>query len=84
VTASYGYDAADRRMSKTTTSTTRFLHAGSDEIAEYSSAACCWRRYVPGPGADERAAMIDSGSLTPPNTAIKISAHGPSGLGDGG
>ncbi len=71
-TASYGYDALDRRMSKTTGgSTTRFLHAGSDEIAEYTSAGVLLRRYVPGPGTDERAAMIDSGAASPPATAIK-------------
>lgn len=72
VTASYGYDALDRRMSKTTGgTTTRFLHAGSDEIAEYTSAGALLRRYVPGPGVDERAAMIDSSSASPPATSIK-------------
>jgi RHS repeat-associated protein len=71
-TASYGYDALDRRMTKTTGgSTTRFLHAGSDEIAEYTNAGTLLRRYVPAPGTDERAAMIDSGSASPPATSIK-------------
>jgi RHS repeat-associated protein len=71
-TASYGYDAQDRRMTKTTGgSTTRFLHAGGDEIAEYTNTGTLLRRYVPAPGTDERAAMIDSGSASPPATAIK-------------
>jgi len=71
-TASYGYDALDRRMTKTTGgSTTRFLHAGSDEIAEYTNTGTLLRRYVPAPGTDERAAMIDSGSASPPATSIK-------------
>ncbi len=70
--ASYAYDALDRRTEKTAAAvTTRFLHAGSDEIAEYSSAGVLLRRYVPAPGADERAAFIDSGALAPPATAIK-------------
>jgi len=71
-TASYDYDALDRRTTKTTGgSTTRFLHAGSDEIAEYSNTGTLLRRYVPAPGTDERAAMIDSGSASPPATSIK-------------
>jgi RHS repeat-associated protein len=72
INASYGYDALDRRSSKTSSSiTTRFLHAGSDEIAEYSSAGALLRRYVPGSGADERAVLIDSGLLSPPATALR-------------
>ena len=72
INASYGYDALDRRMQKTAGgTTTRFLHAGSDEIGEYTSAGALLRRYVPGPGTDERAALIDSGAASPPATAIK-------------
>ena len=73
INASYAYDALDRRMSKTASNvTTRFLHAGSDEIAEYSSAGVLLRRYVPGPGVDERAVLIDSSLVTPPASALRF------------
>jgi RHS repeat-associated protein len=73
VTAGYIHDALDRRVSKFAGGvTTRFLHAGSDEIAEYTDTGVMLRRYVPGAGVDERAGMIDSGSATPPLTALRI------------
>lgn len=73
VTAGYVHDALDRRASKFAGGvTTRFLHAGSDEIAEYTDTGTLLRRYVPGAGVDERAAMIDSGSATPPLTALRL------------
>lgn len=72
---SYVYDALDRRVQKTVAgAVTRFLHAGSDEIAEYTSAGVLLRRYIPGPGPDERAAMIDSGAAAPALTALSF-AH---------
>ena len=73
VTVGYVHDALDRRTSKFAGGvTTRFLHAGSDEIAEYTDTGTLLRRYVPGAGVDERAAMIDSGSATPPLTALRL------------
>jgi len=73
VTAGYVHDALDRRVSKFAGGvTTRFLHAGSDEIAEYTDTGVLLRRYVPGAGTDERAAMIDSGSATPPLSALRL------------
>ena len=43
--ATYVYDALDRRMSKTTGGvTTRYLQAGADEIAEYNASGTLLRR----------------------------------------
>jgi RHS repeat-associated protein len=73
--AGYVHDALDRRTSKSVNGvTTRFLHAGNDEIAEYSDAGVLLRRYVPGAGPDERAAMVDSGAAAPALTALRM-AH---------
>lgn len=73
VTAGYVHDALDRRVSKFAGGvTTRFLHAGSDEIAEYTDTGVLLRRYVPGAGVDERAAMIDSGSAAPPLASLRL------------
>jgi len=73
VNATYAFDALDRRTSKQNLgTTTRFLHAGSDEIAEYTDTGTLLRRYVPGEGSDERAAMIESGALAPPLTALQL------------
>ena len=69
--AAYAYDALDRRMSKTTGgATTRYLHGGADEIAEYDNTGNLLRRFVPGAGVDERAAWIESGAASPPATSI--------------
>ena len=58
-------------MTKTTGgATTRYLHSGSDEIAEYDNAGNLLRRFVPGAGVDERAAWIESGAASPPASAI--------------
>lgn len=59
-TASYDYDPAGRRSSKTVNSvTTDYLSSGSAEIAEYDRATGnLLRRYVHGPGVDERIAMV--------------------------
>ncbi len=73
VTAGYVHDALDRRVSKFAGGvTTRFVHAGTDEIAEYTDTGVLLRRYVPGAGTDERAAMIDSGTATPPLSALRL------------
>ena len=62
-TASYTYGPAGRRVSKSVDSgsgleTTRFIHAGGMEIAEFDGSGALLRRYVPGPGVDQREAMI--------------------------
>lgn len=41
---------------------TEFLHAGGMEIAEYSASGALLRRYIPGPGVDQRIVMVDCGS----------------------
>lgn len=73
VNAGYQHDALDRRMAKSVGGiSTRFLHAGSNEIAEYTGSGTLLRRYIPGAGVDERAVMIDSGAAAPALTALKF------------
>jgi|GEM_PF-1129204 len=58
--ASYTYDALGRRVSKTVDNeTTTFIHAGGMEIAEYIGNSL-QRFYVPGPGIDQRIAMVEN------------------------
>ncbi|MGA7674645.1 MAG: RHS repeat-associated core domain-containing protein [Rhizomicrobium sp.] len=63
MSATYAYDPAGRRMSKTVTGgsyagTMFFLDAGDDEIAEYDGSGNLLRRYVPGRGVDRPIAMV--------------------------
>ncbi|MGA7674884.1 MAG: RHS repeat-associated core domain-containing protein, partial [Rhizomicrobium sp.] len=63
MSATYAYDPAGRRMSKTVTGgsyagTTFFLDAGDDEVAEYDVSGALLRRYVPGRGVDQPIAMV--------------------------
>lgn len=63
VVASYGYDAVGRRASKTVSAggvstTTLFLWAGDQEVADYDGAGGLLRRYVYGPGLDELLATV--------------------------
>lgn len=59
--ASYDYDPLGRRSSKVVSGvTTRYLLDGDEEIAEYSGAGALLRRYVTGPGIDDRIAMVDA------------------------
>ena len=56
----YDYDPTGRRVGKTVgTTETRFLLAGDEEIAEYSSAGTLLRRYIPGAGIDDRIAWLE-------------------------
>lgn len=61
----YKYDALSRRVSKQINrgtagnEVTTFIHAGDMEIAEYVD-GILQRRFVPGPGVDQRVAMIDN------------------------
>jgi RHS repeat-associated protein len=41
---------------------TEFLHAGGREIAEYAASGTLLRRYIPGPGVDQRILMVDCGT----------------------
>ncbi|MBU3922105.1 MAG: RHS repeat-associated core domain-containing protein, partial [Alphaproteobacteria bacterium] len=66
--ATYKYDPMDRRMSVSGTGTgvtaKSWVHAGSMEIAEYSSAGSLLRRFVPGTVIDQHVAMIEAGGAT--------------------
>jgi len=65
---SYDYDAMGRRLSKDVGGTVTFyLLDGDEEIAEYNSAGTILRRYITGPGVDERIARQE-GSSTPTPT----------------
>lgn len=62
--ALYFYDAEGRRKRKDVGGViTDFLHAGTMEIAEYDgTSGALLRRYIPGPGVDQRVVMIECGS----------------------
>ena len=61
--ADYSYDPAARRVRKDVAGVvTDFLHAGAMEIAEYGASGTLLRRYIPGPGVDQRIAMIECGA----------------------
>jgi RHS repeat-associated protein len=60
-TASYAYDPQGRRKSKTVNgTTTNYLSAGNQEIAEYDGSGTLLRRYVYGLGLDEPLATVDA------------------------
>jgi RHS repeat-associated protein len=54
---------------------TSFIHAGGMEIAEYDGAGNILRRYIPGPGVDQRIAMIECDE-TDPNSACAANDPG--------
>ena len=61
--ADYSYGPAARRVRKDVAGVvTDFLHAGDMEIAEYGASGTLLRRYIPGPGVDQRIAMIECGA----------------------
>ena len=60
--ARYSYGPAARRVRKDVDGTiTSFIHAGEIEIAEYDGTTLL-RRYIPGPGVDQRIAMVECGT----------------------
>jgi RHS repeat-associated protein len=62
-TVQYSYGPGARRVRKNVDGTvTSFIHAGGMEIAEYDGSGNVLRRYIPGPGVDQRIAMIDCGT----------------------
>jgi len=62
-TVEYSYGPGARRVRKNVDGTvTSFIHAGGMEIAEYDGSGNVLRRYIPGPGVDQRIAMIDCGT----------------------
>jgi hypothetical protein len=64
VEADFSYDAEGRRKRMLVGNTsTEFVHAGTMEIAEYDGdTGALLRRYIPGPGVDQRVLMITCGS----------------------
>ncbi len=64
VEAEFSYDAEGRRKRMLVGNTsTEFVHAGTMEIAEYDGdSGALLRRYIPGPGVDQRVLMITCGS----------------------
>ncbi len=63
---SYDYDALGRRQRKTVSGvTTQFLLDGDEEIAEYNGATLL-RRYITGPGIDDRIARAEGSATTNP------------------
>jgi RHS repeat-associated protein len=73
-TDSFDYDALGRRVAKTYNGvTTLYLHDADDEIAEYSGSAlssgALLRRYVTGPGVDDRITHIEGATTSPPVAA---------------
>ncbi|WP_430431582.1 RHS repeat-associated core domain-containing protein [Oceanicaulis sp.] len=66
VEAEFSYDAEGRRKRMLVGNTsTAFVHAGTMEIAEYDGdSGALLRRYIPGPGVDQRVLMITCGSST--------------------
>ncbi|MHA6287167.1 RHS repeat-associated core domain-containing protein [Maricaulis sp. CAU 1757] len=53
---------------------TDFIHAGGMEIAEYAASGTLLRRYVPGPGVDQRVALVEcaaSASCAPGDAGVE-------------
>ncbi|MCG8506346.1 MAG: hypothetical protein MI755_17210 [Sphingomonadales bacterium] len=65
VDATYAYDPLGRRAKKSGTGvvTTEFLEDGDETILEYDGAGAILRRYVYGPGIDERIVMYTGAGL---------------------
>lgn len=76
-TISYDYDGLGRRVSKTVSGVvTSYLLDGDEEIAEYTGTALL-RRYVTGPGVDDRVAHVEGNTLTnPPKTYYHTNHQG--------
>ena len=61
--AEYSYGPAARRVRTNVDGTiTHFTHAGDMEIAEYDDFGNLLRRYIPGPGVDQRVLMVICGT----------------------
>jgi RHS repeat-associated protein len=65
-TINFSYDVIGRRIEKEIESgtTTRYAHAGGMEIAELDDQDRILQRYIPGPGVDQRVAMINADAVT--------------------
>lgn len=76
-TIAYDYDPLGRRLSKTVNgTTTSYVLDGDEEIAEYSGSTLL-RRYIHGPGIDERIARAEGSSTSnPPKTYYHVNHQG--------
>lgn len=77
-TIGYDYDTVGRRISKLVSGTaTYFLLDGNEEIAEYDAAGAVLRRYINGPGIDDRIATAEGGATAnPPKTYYHTNHQG--------
>jgi RHS repeat-associated protein len=74
-TISYDYDGLGRRVSKTVAGVaTTYLLDGDEEIAEYSGATVL-RRYITGPGVDDRIAHAEGFSISSPTKTFYHTDH---------
>ena len=76
-TVTFDYDGLGRRVSKSAGgTTTTYLLDGDEEIAEYSGPTLL-RRYITGPGVDERVAHAEGSATTnPPKTYYHVNHQG--------
>ena len=76
-TVTFDYDGLGRRVSKSAGgTTTTYLLDGNEEIAEYSGPTLL-RRYITGPGVDERVAHAEGSATTnPPKTYYHVNHQG--------
>lgn len=58
------YDGLGRMINYNPGSSIRFVHDGGSPIAEYSSGGTVLRRYVPGPGIDEKVVWYEGSALS--------------------
>jgi len=74
----YDYDTLGRRISKDVGGVlTYYLLDGDEEIAEYNSAGTILRRYITGPGVDDRVARQENSSTpTPTLTYYRVNHQG--------
>lgn len=72
-TIGYDYDPLGRRISKTVGGTTTiYLLDGAEEIAELNSSGTVLRRFVTGPGIDDRIVDVEGSSTAPSTTALNF------------
>jgi len=82
MTALYSYGPAARRVRTSVNATrTNMVHAGDMEIAEYDGSGNMLRRYIPGPGTDQRVALVECGTgagaaaCLPAGTGVETRAY---------
>ncbi|MDB6014611.1 MAG: Repeat family [Gammaproteobacteria bacterium] len=75
-TVSYDYDGQGRRVSKTVNGTvTQYLLDGDEEIAELDGSGNVLRRYLMGPGTDDRVARAEGAATNNPTKYFYHTNH---------